>query len=594
MNSSPRYVVGIDLGTTNSVVAYIDTQSGAEASIELLAIPQLTAAGSIEALPNLNSALYVAAEGEFPAEALQLPWDSNPAQIVGRFAQKRGAEVPSRLINSAKSWLSYSEANRREALLPWGAPEEIAKLSPLEASAAFLGHLHQAWDQAFPDAPLADQEVILTVPASFDAVARELSVEAAESAGIDGVIVIEEPQAAFYAWVDTNGEQWREHVGVGDLVLVCDIGGGTTDLTLISVEQSGGELKLERTAVGDHILLGGDNMDLALAFAQREVIQSAGSKIDDWQFRSLTLACREAKEQLLESEQVESFAISILGRGSSLIGSTIRSDIQRAQTNQIVLDGFFPQSPLDEKPKRQAGGGLQEMALPYASDPAITRHIADFLSRQKNALQPTAILFNGGVTRAEVLRKRLVEVVDSWFPDSDGIRVLAGADPENGVARGAAYYGLARRGSGIRIHGGTARSYYIGVESSMPSVPGIRPPIKALCVAPKGIEEGSEVELPPQEFGLLVGVKAIFRFLSSSIRDEDAVGLLIDEWDQENGEIEEVEPLELMIDGANDDEEMVPVRLQARVTELGILEIWCVSRDDDRRWKLEFNVRQRD
>jgi molecular chaperone DnaK (HSP70) len=598
--SAAHFVVGIDLGTTNSVVAYTDTVAGESPPLEVFAVPQLVDAGTVESHSLLPSFLYLPATGELPAGALKLPWTAEQDFVVGAFARKRGAEVPARLIASAKSWLSYGGADRTAAILPWGSPDDVRKMSPLEASTQYLAHIRNAWNQAHPDALLEDQEVLLTVPASFDAVARELTARAARDADLGEVTVLEEPQAAFYAWIDANGERWRERVRVGDVVLVCDIGGGTTDFTLIAVREEHGGLALERVAVGDHILLGGDNMDLALAYRVRERLAEAGTQLDQWQFRGLTLSCREAKERLLADNRTQKHAVAILGRGRKVVGGTLRTDITRAEVDTVLVDGFFPRCEANDRPQAQRRSALQEIGLPYATDAAVTRHLASFLSRHRQAVEhhtdavaarPTALLFNGGVMRAAALRQRLVDVIDHWFSaaNTDGVRVLERGDPEHAVARGAAYYGLARRGRGVRIRGGTARAYYIGIETAMPAVPGLRPPIKALCVVPKGTEEGSEIDMPAQEFGLVVGEMTEFRFLSSATRQDDAVGTLVEAWDSDD--IQELAPLETTLQGQGQEGTSIPVRLQARVTELGVLELYCVSREGGHRWKLEFNVR---
>jgi molecular chaperone DnaK (HSP70) len=592
-----RFLVGIDLGTTNSVVAYADTSAGDAPALQVFAIPQLVDAGTVEARTVLPSFLYVPAAAELSGDALALPWKSDQDLVVGSFAQRRGAEVPARLIASAKSWLSYAGADRTAPILPWNSPEDVRRMSPVEASMQYLLHIRQAWNAAFPEALLEAQDVLLTVPASFDAVARDLTLRAAREAGLAEVTILEEPQAAFYAWIDANGEQWREQVRVGDIILVCDIGGGTTDFTLIAVREERGELLLERLAVGDHILLGGDNMDLALAYDVRARMEKSGTHLDQWQFRSLTLSAREAKERLLGDTRAQKHPVSILGRGRKVVGGTLRTDIGREELQQTLVDGFFPHCAAGDRPQAQRRSALQEIGLPYATDPGVTRHLAQFLSRHRdamaqagNAARPTALLFNGGVMRAPVLRQRLVEVVESWFGGGTtaSLRVLERGDPEYAVARGAAYYGLARRGRGVRIRGGTARAYYIGIETAMPAVPGIRPPIKALCVVPKATEEGSEITLPAQEFGLVVGEPAEFRFLSSATRAGDEVGTLVDVW---GDDIEELAPLETTLQWEGQEGSAIPVKLQARVTELGVLELFCVSREGDHRWKLEFNVR---
>jgi hypothetical protein len=454
--------------------------------------------------------------------------------------------------------------------------------------------MRDAWNAAHPDHPIAKQEILLTVPASFDAVARELTVQAAAAAGLDNVTILEEPQAAFYAWLDTHRDGWRDEVGVGDVILVCDVGGGTTDFTLIEVDEDGGQLTLERVAVGDHILLGGDNMDLTLAYGLREKLAGQNVKLDEWQFRGLVLSCREAKEKLLSDPQAEQQQIAILGRGRKVIGGTLKTEVRRDEVDRILLDGFVPRCAIADAPQAPRRTSLQEIGLPYAADPSITRHLAQFLTRQAvngKPARPTAVLFNGGVMRAPMLRDRLVDVVDAWFAGDSkaGLRVLGGSDPEHAVARGAVYYGLARRGRGVRIRGGTARAYYIGIEATMPAVPGMRPPLRALCVVPRGIEEGSDVDLPDRRFGLTVGQPSDFRFLSSSVRGDDSVGTLLEDWDE--GELVEMAPLETTLEWPGQEGAIVPVRLQARVNELGVLELWCIAADGDRRWKLEFNVR---
>jgi molecular chaperone DnaK (HSP70) len=592
-----RFVVGIDLGTTNSVVAFSDVSGDDPGPLQVFAIPQVVAVGSVEARPLLPSFLYVPAAGEFPADALRLPWNDAPDHLVGHFAHKRGAEVPARLVASAKSWLSYAGVDRTTPILPWGSPDDVAKLSPVAVSTAYLSHIRLAWNAAFHDSPLERQDVLLTVPASFDAVAREFTVRAAHDAGLPHITLLEEPQAAFYAWIDANGERWREAVHVGDVVLVCDVGGGTTDFTLIAVRQEHGSLALDRVAVGDHILLGGDNMDLALAYGVRNRLAEAKTQLDQWQFRGLTLSCREAKERLLAAGTETKHAVAILGRGRKVVGGTVRTDIEREEIDRILIDGFFPRSALTDRPQSQRRSALQEIGLPYATDPAVTRHLASFLSRHREAAagaesataaHPTAVLFNGGVMHASALRQRLIEVLESWFDPGQSIRVLTGGDPEHAVARGAAYYGLARRGRGVRIRGGTARAYYIGIETAMPAVPGVRPPIKALCVVPRGLEEDSEVQLPAQEFGLVIGEPAEFRFLSSATRRDDQVGTLVEIWDDD---IIELAPIETTLEWEGQEGTTVPVRLEARVTEVGVLELWCVSRDGSHRWKLEFSLR---
>ena len=583
-----RFVVGIDLGTTNSVVAYAPVDG--EGEIRVLSIPQLTAPGTVEAASQLPSFLYLPAEGELTPAAMALPWKGPTDAVVGAFARQRGSEVPDRVVASAKSWLSYGGADRDAVRLPWGAPADVPTLSPVAASARYLAHLAAAWDAAFPDDPLAEQEVLLTVPASFDPAARELTVRAAADAGLPPVTLLEEPQAALYAWIADAGDAWRRQLAVGDALLVCDVGGGTSDFSLIAARDDGsGSLALERVAVGEHILLGGDNMDLALAYAVRERLAAGGTTLDAWQLRGLVAGCRGVKEQLLGPAPPPQVAVAILGRGRKVIGGALRAEVGRDDATAALVDGFFPSCALADRPQAPRRAGLQELGLPYAADAAVTRHLAHFLSRHADTARPTAVLFNGGVMRAAALRDRLLSVLAGWYPGA-AVRPLAGADPELAVARGAAYYGLARRGRGVRIRGGIARAFYIGIETAMPAVPGMRPPIKALCVVPQGLEEGSAVELPAQELGLVVGEPTEFRFLSSTTRREDHPGALLDTWGAD--EVEELAPLHTTLEWSGHEGATVPVHLEASVNELGVLELWCVSRDDGQRWKLEFSVRE--
>jgi molecular chaperone DnaK (HSP70) len=586
--SDARFIVGIDLGTTNCALASVDTRKGEDAPIELFDVPQIIAAGQVAVRATLPSFLYLPAQGELPEGALDLPFGRPGGRLaVGEFARTRGAEVPARLVSSAKSWLSHAGVDRSAPILPWGAGEDVPKLSPVDASARFLVHLAEAWDAAHPDAPLGDQDVFLTVPASFDAVARELTVEAARTAGLEGVTLLEEPQAAFYSWLAHAGAEWRKKLAVGDVVLVADIGGGTTDFTLITVNEHEGNLELERVAVGDHILLGGDNMDLALSYALGKKLAEKGRTLDQWQQRSLTHSCRLAKEQLLGDATLKKAPVAVLGRGTKVVGGTIKTELERGDVEEALLDGFFPACGPDDRPQAARRVGLTELGLPYAQDPAVTRHLAAFLGRHGRT--PTAILYNGGVMKGTALRRRLGAIVGGWT--NGGLKELVGTDLDLAVAHGAAYYGLARRGQGIRIRGGTARAYYIGIETAMPAVPGVPRPIKAVCVAPFGMEEGTEADVPNQEFGLVVGEPAEFRFLGSSVRKQDAIGQVLEEWQQD---LEELTPVEanLPVEGGAAAGTTVPVRLHTHVTAVGTMELWCVARDGSGRWKLEYNVRE--
>jgi hypothetical protein len=607
-----RHIIGIDLGTTNCALAGIDTARGADARPELEAIEQLVNPGEASAQPLLPSFLFLPGAADFPAGATALPWDPAATDVVGELARKRGAENPARLVTSAKSWLSHASVDRTSALLPWRAPDEVAKLSPVAASSRYLAHLARAWEWQHREEGLlaTDAEVLVTVPASFDEEARELTLRAATEAGLSQVRLLEEPQAAFYAWIAGQGEAWRETVKVGDLVLVCDVGGGTTDFSLIAVAEDEGELVLRRVAVGEHILLGGDNMDLALARLAQQKLEAAGHRVDAWQLQQLWHQCRNAKERLFEDPTAGAQPVTVLGRGSRLVGGTITVDITRTDLEQTVIDGFFPKVPAAARPERPRRVGLQELGLPYAADPGVTRHLARFLGdlatdsselgvtlrRGRSGLAaPTHVLFNGGVMKAPALRQRVCDTLDAWLR-ADGLDPLGPAalletgDLDRAVARGAAYYGLTRRGRGVRIRGGSPRTYYIGIETAMPAVPGFGAPLKALCVVPFGMEEGTEATIADREFGLVVGEPAEFRFLASASRKQDPLGALVEDW---GDEIEELNPLEVTLSLPGSDHAVVPVRLESHVNELGTLELWLVSRDGAHRWKLEWNIRER-
>ncbi|MEO8372265.1 MAG: Hsp70 family protein [Candidatus Solibacter sp.] len=605
--SKPQYVIGIDLGTTNSGAAYAEIRPDADpfapANVQLLPVQQLTNPGEVREEDLLPSFMYLPGTSDFPAGSLALPWDESRSFVVGRLAQKRGVENAGRLVSSAKSWLSHSAVDRTSPLLPFRAPEGVEKISPVEASRRYLEHLREAWDAEMPDAPFTDQQVLVTVPASFDAVARELTLDAAKQAGYQNITLLEEPQAAFYAWLERHPD-WRERVAVGDLILVVDIGGGTTDFTLIAVTEANGELSLNRVAVGEHILLGGDNVDLALAGVVAHRLAEKGAKLDSRQHQALWANCRVAKEKLLEpGSKVKETPVTILGKGTGLVGGTIKATLQSADIEQVLSQGFLPTVASTEMPAQQRRTGLQELGLPYAADPAITRHLARFLRQMAASTEhgevrrgpsglacPTHVLFNGGVLNAKLVRERILETLNAWLTEENlpPVKPLSGEDLMHAVSRGAAYYGLARTGRGVRIRGGVPRTYYVGVESAMPSIPGFPAPIKALAVVPFGMEEGTDIRIAAREFGLVVGQPAEFRFFTSATRKNDEPGDLIEDF---GDALEELSPMEVSFEpGAA--AEVVPVSFESVVTETGMLQLWCVARDA-RRWKLEFNVRER-
>jgi hypothetical protein len=611
-DSGKRFSVGIDLGTTHCVLSYADLENidDEEFSPEVLAIPQLTSPGSVEEKQQLPSFLYLAHAAELAEDSTSLPWTAKPDYLVGEIARNLGSKTPIRLVSSAKSWLCHAGVDCKEPILPAEAPDEVERVSPFEATTAYLQHLCDAWLSLNPNAPLEQQDVVITVPASFDPAARELTVEAARAVGLDQAILLEEPQAALYSWIEKSHGDWRKHAEVGDIILVIDIGGGTTDLSLIAVTQQEGNLELTRVAVGDHILLGGDNMDLALAYTVKAKLEKDGKRLEPWQVQALTHSCRDAKEKIFNNAEIDNIPLVVASRGSSLIGGTLRTELTREEVNRVLVEGFLPEVAVSDKPISRPRTGLRTAGLPYAQDAAITRHLAAFLSKQQGAtdelkdinlpehasfLHPTAVLFNGGVLKAGALAERLMNVLNSWLSAEQApeARLLTGVDLDLAVARGAAYYGYVRKGKGVRIKGGTAASYYVGIESAMPAVPGMAPEIQALCIAPFGMEEGTQQELPDDEFGLVVGEPVRFRFFASNTRREDKVGTRLDYWTNE--ELDELDEIEVTLpEEGRRPGEVIPVHLCAAVTEVGTLELQAVSQKDNGRWKIEFDVRAGD
>lgn len=590
--SQPKFIVGIDLGTTNIVVtsAPLTAVEDEKPEIRIFPVLQEFAQGTLEEKEFLPSFLF-----ERLQEKQVLPWKRETAHIAGGFARERGAEVPGRLISSTKSWLCNPLVDRREAILPWNAAPDAKKLSPLDAQAEFLTHVRLAWNQK-NKAKLEDQIVIVTIPASFDAAARDLTVEAARAAGLPTIVLLEEPQAAFYSWIAQTDAPWREQVKKGDVVLVVDVGGGTSDFSLIEIGEEGGDLTLKRVAVGNHILLGGDNMDLTLSFHLKKKLEAAKKRVDNWQMLALTHACRKAKERLLSEPDLKSEPIVISGRGSSVVGGSIKTTLERGDIETILMEGFFPPCKMEEPTHEEPATGFRELNLAYAADPAVTRHLAKFLRSQGSGGQscfPKAILFNGGVFLAEPFRNRLIEVINSWLSEAgqSEIRTLKGADLSRAVAIGATSYGLARQGKGIRIRGGVSQAYYLGIESSLPAVPGMERPLKALCVAQIGMEEGTVAQIPQQRFGLIVGKTVEFKFFKSNCRRDDKVGQLFEEV-PDQVEATSGLSINLPVGEGMSAGDLVEVGLEVGITEIGTLEIWCHEKTGAHRWKLEFNVRE--
>jgi hypothetical protein len=606
-----RFSLGIDLGTSNCAMALADLDTD---RTEIVPIPQILAPNQLGEKPSLASALYLPHPEEYRPGSFPLPWDDGlELGIVGQFARDHGALVPDRLVTSAKSWLSNPHIDPKQRTLPWRSDSAEEKLSPFDCSRRYLQHLKGAFLQTAQAKgrqwDLGDGQIVVTVPASFDEVARSLTAEAAEAAGLGHVTLLEEPQAAFYAWAAWAGRQWRYAVMPGDIILVCDVGGGTADFSLIAVTDVAGNLELERISVGEHILLGGDNMDLALAYTLQARLEAEGKSLDAWQFLALVHAAARAKITLFEDASLAEAPIAVPSRGSSLFAKTISAVLDRASLSQVILDGFFAQTELDDLPREARRTGLQEFGLPYASDPVISKHLARFLTRSLQnvqaseqlgalvaaragapALMPTAVLFNGGVFKAGPIRARMLDLLASWN-GGQAVRELEGFEPDLAVAQGAAIYGRHRAtGKGMRIKAGAARSYYVGLETSMPAIPGFRPPVKALCVVPQGMQEGTEQLIEGRTFGLVTGEAAEFRFFASAVRSGDTPGQILPDAEHE---LEETSLLEVELPALPDVPagQVVPVRIEAVVTELGTLELWMKHANSDQRWKIEFQVR---
>jgi len=551
--------VGIDLGTTNSALAWIDPADAEDTSfppIHTFDIPQLVAPNRVEARRALPSFLFL-----------------EEGQPVGTYARDQGAIVPTRLVHSAKSWLSNPDVDRTAKILPWDAGEGGRVLSPVEVSARFLSAIREAWDASGKFGPLAEQEIVLTVPASFDEEARELTVKAANDAGLPRLTLIEEPAAAFYSWIANNFMRSRRLLFDGQIVLVCDVGGGTSDFSLIRVSRDGDKIDFTRTAVGKHLLLGGDNLDLTLAWLAES---KAGKQLSIRQRSGLRRQCSAAKEVLLCDPRRQSVEISILGGGSSMIGGTLKTEITREEALELTLEGFLPITPLGEKPKEEKRSLFRELGLPYVSDPAISRHLGMFL--ESAGQTPDAILFNGGFFIPEICRTRVADILENWFGKRP--EIFENRDLDLAVASGAAYYSYVRStGSGILVRGGLPRAYYVGLEDS-----------SAVCLVPRGAEEGDSVEVDREDLQLVANKPVAFRLISSLTRTDDKPGEVVRF--AEGEELNWHAPLEAVIRFGKGGERLVPVKLGARLTETGTLETWCDSKISENRWRLQFQLRK--
>jgi molecular chaperone DnaK (HSP70) len=579
-------------------VAFANPGRGADAPVADFAVPQLCRPGEVAALPLLPSCLYVAGDHELPPGSMQLPWGESPRLIVGTFARWQGARVPGRLVASAKSWLCHAGVDRSAAILPWGARAEVEKVSPVEASARLLAHLAAAWNHAHPEAPLHKQEVVITVPASFDEVARGLTVNAARQAGLEKFTLVEEPQAAFYDFIAHHRHDLGAALRGVRLVLVVDVGGGTTDLTLIQVGAASEGPSLRRIAVGEHLMLGGDNMDAALARRAEARMLAGGRKFSATQWTQLLQTCRDAKESLLSGNAPEQYGLAVAAEGSRLLGGTLSTTLLRGEVEQWLLDGFFPVCTSDETAHRSARTALQELGLPYAQDPAITRHLAAFLCQHaaagRAALEldpenrcsplprPDAILLNGGVFNSPKIASRLLDVLSSWWPDSPRLQLLPHSSLDLAVARGAVGHGMVRRGLGRRISGGSAHAFYVGLAPEKGS-----PTNRAVCLVPRGHEEGQPVELTNLAFELTLGRPVQFPLFSTTSDRIDRPGEVVDV----AAEFRALPPIHTLLKAAEARPATVPIHLQGLLTELGTLELWCVSKAGNERWRLEFELR---
>lgn len=597
-----RYIIGIDLGTTNCCVSYVDTENSKQA-IHPFRIPQLIASGYTEGRSALPSFCYLAAPHEWPSGTLDLPWRSHQAYFVGHFAQEQGARAPTRLVQSAKSWLCHSAANRRDKILPIEASDRTICISPVEATAAYLRHIKDAWNHLMakddPAAEFEAQDIVLTVPASFDEVARTLTAEAAKQAGFANITLLEEPQAAFYSWLSTHEEIWEKQLHEGDRILVCDVGGGTTDFSLMNVVVQEGKLTIQRMAVGDHLLLGGDNMDAALAIVLEEKLREQGLKeeLSSTQLLQLRFHSRCAKEKLLThantTEDSDSYQVVLQGAGSSVVSGSMSATITRPEVEKILIDGFFGQYDWKDAIQLRKARGLRSMGLPYEDDPSITKHLAYFLSRSNGGNAPNPpnyVLFNGGAMKASGFQSSIVQALRQWFPGEENhIKVLSSASLDFAVGRGAAYYGKVRRGLGVPIRGGTARGYYLGLEVKGPS----GQEMQALTLLPRGCDEDYVYE-SDQTFWLTPNTPIAFHLYTSHVRLHDRPGELVG---IDSNELQLLPPIHTVLRFGKQQQfyegtqEKLRVKLGIRLTAIGTLEIWLKSQITDHRWPLEFQLR---
>lgn len=575
--------IGIDLGTTHSAIFYASDEL-TQGKIESFSIPQLIAPGQVSEQTLLPSFVYTPHESEFLQSDLLLPWGNSPL-IVGQLARELGSKSSGRLVQSAKSWLCHTTVNAEEKVLPIDALDEVPKLSPAQVTEMLLRYLADAWNNSFPNHPIQQQNVVITVPASFDPAARSMTEQASQKIGLNARL-IEEPLAAFYAWLSEQ-EKWTSTLEVNDQVLVIDVGGGTTDLSLIQVTDADGHLQLERIAVGRHILLGGDNMDMSLTYHVAGKLAQDGVQLEAWQISALTQACRAAKETLLKDGEIHETSIVVPSRGRSLLANTIKSSLSRDEVNQVILNGFFPQVGIGERAQKLARSGIRALNLEYEADPAITRHISEFLTTNHSA--PNKVLLNGGVFNSEIIVNTLCAQL-SVLLNHQEVSMLTPSHLDFAVAKGASYYAQINAQGGIKVKSGLSANYYIGVESPMPAIPGMSVPIDGICIAPFGLEEGASEVVLPNEFSLVVGEDVQFRFFQSNQSEPQAVGSMVSSFSISS--LLELSPISVrLFEGHYKLGELVRVVLTAKVTELGILVIEACDTQSDLTWTLEYQVR---
>ena len=601
--------VGIDLGTSNSAISLWSRE---DQQSQIIPIPQMENPDFISAKELLPSVVYFPLENEQNQFNVSPPWQEGNQLSLGSWAKQRGPLVPDRFVRSAKSWLCQKNISRSEPILPWDSSIST-KISPVDASQAFLEYLKEAFQHQRGSSLGPNDTVVITVPASFDEAARDLTHKAALAAGFHQPILLEEPQAALYSWINEHSQDWQKKMTEGDIILVCDIGGGTSDFSLISVQDNQGSLELNRIAVGHHLLLGGDNIDLAIAYSLQDQLEENGTELDQWQFQSLLHSSAAAKEALLSDPSKTSYQMSIASRSSNLFASALSTELTRDHLEALILDGFFPMTQRSELPRSGDTTGFQEIGLAFESEPEISRHLAKFLQdayfnakasndlseefkskvldSESEIILPTKVLFNGGVLKASLVKQRVLSLLNSWCPEHHQMDELDSSSLDLAVAKGAAYYAKIRgTGEGLRIRSATAKSYYIGLEETRPAVPGVPRKIGGLCIAPQGTEEGQILELPQKTFGLKTGQSVEFRFFSSNVRSQDRLGSLVKHAEKH---LTESTPIKLFLDDSQlQGDQMVPVSLQVNVTELGILDLLLKHKDSDQTWKLEFDVRR--